>query len=127
MVTRSRRVVFVIDSDEDTRVTHETILRSEGYDIFSAPDGAGALTVLREQRPDLLLLGRKIGTMTVQKLIQLLRTDTALNETRILVHAAAQDDSVAEAMVAGGANGVIRYAAPAKDLVREVVKLIGRA
>jgi CheY-like chemotaxis protein len=127
VVTRSPRVVFVIDSNEDTRVTHETILRNEGYDILSAPDGARALTLLREQRPDLLLLGSKIGTMTVSKLIQVLRSDGTLNETRILVHAAGLDETMSEAMLAGGANGVIRRPAPPQELVREVVRLIGRA
>jgi hypothetical protein len=37
MHAHSRRVVFIIDASHSSRVTHETILRSEGYDLIVRP------------------------------------------------------------------------------------------
>jgi CheY-like chemotaxis protein len=118
--------VFVIDADDATRITHETILRNEGYELMSAPDGARALSLLREQAPDLVLLGDKIGTMPVVRLIQVLRGDPMLNETRIVLYAAGSDGARHDAAMQAGANAYIRLPVTPHELVREVVGLIGR-
>jgi CheY-like chemotaxis protein len=119
--------VFVIDANDEARVTHETILLTEGYDLLGAADGAGALPMLREQAPDLVLLGDKIGTMQVARLIQVLRGDPTLNETRIVVCAAGGDESVRAAALQAGANAYVKLPVTPHELVREVVALIGRA
>ena len=127
MGARPKRVVFVIDADDATRITHETILRNEGYDLMSAPDGARALALLREQAPDLILLGDKIGTMQVVRLIQVLRGDPTLNGTRIALYATGSDGATKEAALKAGVNGYFRLPVTPHELVREVVALIGRA
>jgi len=51
-----RRKVLVVD-DESSIITYlTTVLDDEGYDTCSATDATEALTVAREQRPDLITL-----------------------------------------------------------------------
>jgi DNA-binding response OmpR family regulator len=126
VVARTRRTVFVIDADDDSRITHETILRAEGFEIMSAPDGERALSLLREESPDLVLLGEKIGAMSVVKLIRVLRSDVA-KKPPVAVYARRLSERARSEIVEAGANVVISTPVTAHELVREVVGLIGRA
>lgn len=123
---RPRRVVFIIDSDESSRVTHETILRTEGYDIITATDGNAALRLLREQPPDLAIVGSRIGPLPTPQLVRLVKTDVKLAAIPIIVHAAVGAGSEQEA-TAAGADEFLPTPVTAQELVRAVVNLIGRA
>jgi CheY-like chemotaxis protein len=122
----SRRVVFIIDADDSSRVTHETILRSEGYDLLSSADGARALPLVREQIPDLILLGSRTGTMSVLKLIQLIKSDQTTTDIKLIGFADGPELSV-DALVRAGVDEAVPTRCAAQELVRCVVALIGRA
>ena len=126
MHARSRRIVFVIDSDEAMRVTHETILRNEGYELMSAPDGARALPLLREQAPELVLVSAKIGSLSAIQLIRVMRVDTSLRNVKVVVYGQ-PEDNVREAARKAGAHGYLELPVSPQRLVREVLILIGRA
>jgi response regulator RpfG family c-di-GMP phosphodiesterase len=126
VVARSRRVVFIIDADDASRVTHETILRTEGFEIISAPDGSRALPLVREQVPALLLLGHKIGQMNVAKLIELVRADPVLRSVPVAVHGPRADGAMSEAVMRAGANVYIGTTDSPHDFMREIFALIGR-
>ena len=51
-----RRKVLVVDDESSIVVYLTTVLDDEGYETCSATDAAEALTVAREQRPDLITL-----------------------------------------------------------------------
>jgi CheY-like chemotaxis protein len=123
---RSRRVVFVIDSDETTRITHETILRTEGYEILSAPDGTRALPLLREQAPELVLVSAKIGSLGAIQLIRVMKADENLREVKVVLYGNPADN-VRETARKTGAHGYLELPVVPHRLVREVVVLIGRA
>jgi CheY-like chemotaxis protein len=127
-VSRPPRVVFLIDSDEAARVTHETILRSEGYEILSAAEGAAALPQIREQPPDLIIVGNKIGTLTTVQLIRMVKMDRALANVMVAVYAARDAaKSLREEVFNAGADAFMRLPLTGQELIREVVTLIGRA
>lgn len=127
-MSRPPRVVFLIDSNEEARVTHETILRTEGYDILSAAEGAVALPQIREQPPDLIIVGNKIGTLTTVQLIRMVKMDQALTHVMIAVYAARDAvESLREDVFNAGADAFLRFPLSAQELIREVVTLIGRA
>lgn len=118
--------MFLIDADEDMRITHETILRSEGYELMSAPDGTRALSLLREQAPDLVLLSGKIGSLSAIQLIRVMKADEALRHVKVVVYGL-PEDNVKEAARKAGAHGYLELPIPPQRLVREVAVLIGRA
>ena len=51
-----RPLILVADDDPDMCELSELLLGDEGYEIVTAPDGAEAVRLAREQAPDLLLL-----------------------------------------------------------------------
>ena len=127
MHAQPRRVVFIIDSDDDSRITHETILRSEGYEIITAADAARALSLLREEAVDLVLLGTRTGSMHALKLIQLLKRDPSTKQMKVVVMNGTHHDVTAEDLRKEGAHDVIVERIPPHELVRQVVTWIGRA
>jgi CheY-like chemotaxis protein len=120
-------VIFVIDHDEDDRVTHETILRTEGYEILGAADGTRALEQLREQAPSLLLVGHRTGSLGPAQLVRMVKTDATLSSVPILCCTPHGQSTLHDDMLRAGANAVIETPASPRELVREVVALIGRA
>lgn len=51
-----RRRVLVVDDQPDIRLMCRVNLALEGYDVLEAADGETGLRLVREQRPDLVLL-----------------------------------------------------------------------
>lgn len=48
--------VLVVDDDPDFVKVTKKVLEQAGHDVISAPNGAKALQVMRQERPDLVLL-----------------------------------------------------------------------
>ncbi|OEU46028.1 MAG: hypothetical protein BBJ60_04920 [Desulfobacterales bacterium S7086C20] len=48
--------ILVVDDDPDMRETLQMILESGGYTVVLAEDGEQCLAVLKEERPDMLIL-----------------------------------------------------------------------
>ena len=48
--------VLVVDDDPDFVKVTTKVLKQAGHDVISAPNGAKALQVMRQERPDLVLL-----------------------------------------------------------------------
>jgi CheY-like chemotaxis protein len=53
---QTRRRVLVIDDDPDLRELLSVVLKSEGYDVQTAENGAAGFSVLRTLVPDLIIL-----------------------------------------------------------------------
>lgn len=123
-MSRSKLVVFLIDYDEEDRVTHETILRTEGYELLSAADGRRALDLLREQAPALIIVGKRVGSLTPEQLIRMVKTDETLSAVPVI---GCTPQNWHDELLRAGADAVIATPASPRELVRDVVALIGRA
>lgn len=68
----SKANVLVVDDDPDIRVMLSTVLEAEGYSVATAKDGVECLELIREKKPDLLILDllmpRKDGFSVVREL-----------------------------------------------------------
>jgi DNA-binding response OmpR family regulator len=124
---RAKPIVFLIDSDESVRVTHETILRTEGYEIVTAAEGSRALSQIRESPPALILLGTRIGQMSCAQLIRVVKHDIALSGVKVAVCVPASAAALRLECEDAGGDRVLELPVRAEELVREVVGLIGRA
>lgn len=52
----SKTKVLIVEDDDDLRNGLTRRLRATGYDVVHAQDGIGAVSVARQERPDLVLL-----------------------------------------------------------------------
>jgi CheY-like chemotaxis protein len=54
--------ILVVDDDPDFVLVNRMILEAEGYEVLEAANGSDALEIIRQQRPDLVLLDVMMST-----------------------------------------------------------------
>ena len=108
------RRLLVVEDDESIRDMIEMVLDSEGYEVVAATNGAAALDLLRQERPDLILLDMKMPVMDGWEFA---RHYAALPEPRppIVVLTAAQDAGRRAAEI--GAQGYLAKPFSIDDLL----------
>lgn len=53
--------ILVVDDEEDITFFTAKILRHDGFTVYTAYDGAGALEIFRKERPQICLLDAHLG------------------------------------------------------------------
>ena len=54
--------ILVVDDDPDFALVCRSILESEGYQVFATANGKAALKMMRQDKPDLILLDVMMST-----------------------------------------------------------------
>jgi DNA-binding response OmpR family regulator len=65
--------ILVIDDDPSIRLLYSDELREEGYDVIEEGDGMKVPQLIREERPDLIVLDEKLGRLSGLELLKEIR------------------------------------------------------
>lgn len=68
---------LLVDDSKFLRLATERALARAGYEVSTATDGANALEIAREKRPDLILLDMLLPKMTGPDVLKALKDDQA--------------------------------------------------
>lgn len=116
--------ILIADDDENIVVTLEFLLRREGYEVSVAHDGEEALTRIRDEHPDLVLLDVTMPRRNGFEVCQAVRADAQLDGMRILmVSARGRDTDVAKGL-ALGADDYLTKPFGARELAARVRELL---
>ncbi|MET3698683.1 DNA-binding response OmpR family regulator [Bacillus oleivorans] len=74
----SREKVMLVEDDRDIREILQLYLQKEGYTIIHAEDGITALRLLKEQKPDIIILDVVLPGMDGFEVCRLLRQKTSV-------------------------------------------------
>ena len=121
MADRKTRVL-IIEDDAYSGEAYAHLLEAEGYESAWAEDGISGLERARAMRPDAVILDLGLPGIDGMKVIELIRADKALHETRILV-ITGRDDEEARSAVAAGANAYLTKPVELDDLTRALSTL----
>src|SRR5690348_841604 len=100
---RSPPLILVVDDVPDNVEILQMRLESQGYEVITAGDGEIALAIIRDKRPDLVLLDIMMPKLDGIATVKQLKADTALPFTPvILVTARADAKDVIAGLEAGG-------------------------
>jgi circadian clock protein KaiC len=105
--------ILVVDDEPDERFLLRRMFEREGYEVLDAPDGAAALAIVRESRPDLILTDMMMPVMDGAELIRRLRSDPATAGIPIMA-------STGDPGLAGSADVVMSKSLPLEDLAAAV-------
>ncbi len=77
--------ILVVDDEPTIRGLVKELLNTAGYQVLFAPDGPLALELVRNLRPDLIVLDIMMPGMTGIEVVQEMRKDSRLKDTPILI------------------------------------------
>jgi DNA-binding response OmpR family regulator len=78
--------ILLIDDDEDLLRSFQVILEAHGYDVFTLNDTSNCFTVLRNFKPDVLVLDVMMNTdLEGFELLQALKKDAAYRDLPVIL------------------------------------------
>jgi DNA-binding response OmpR family regulator len=98
--------IVLADDDPDIRTIYGGLLRSEGYEVCEACDGAEAIALVLQHRPALLLLDVWMPDVNGYEVLARLRHDPAVTTTRVVMLSNLGD---ADSRLEGFSGGVVDY------------------
>ncbi len=105
-ISDQRRIVYA----EDSFITREYVagmLRSVGFAVTECGDGADALSVLRRERPDLVLTDLQMPNVDGFELLRRVRADPSLRGLPVVVISTIDSDDVRRMAMDAGADAYL--------------------
>jgi CheY-like chemotaxis protein len=99
--------VLVVDDNPLSRKLLNDILGAEGYSVRHAASGAEALSVVAEERPDIILLDIMMPGMDGFEVVRRLRADKTIHTPPIIMVTALDDEGSRARLAASGVNDVL--------------------
>ena len=121
----STRIV-VADDEANILISLEFLLQRAGYEVSLARDGLEALTLVRQVRPQQLLLDVMMPGETGFEVCQELRADESMAGMQVLMLTAKGRDTDVAKGLALGANAYMTKPFSTKDLLQKVQDLLQR-
>lgn len=118
-------VLLVADDDEDILMLVQLRLSRSGFEVVVARDGEEALRLVREHRPDLVVLDVMMPKVTGIDVVRALRADPeTVDVPVILLTARSSETDVEEGIAAGADDYVVKPFSP-QELVARVQSVLG--
>jgi serine/threonine protein kinase len=121
-IAAPRRTVVVADSDAGVRALIRVTLDERRFGVFEAADGDAAVSLMRSERPDVLLVGWNLGGRPAPEVCAAVRAEGGA-DTKIVVLAARDDDE--GAVRAAGADASMRKPFSSLQLLYTLERLVG--
>lgn len=119
------RKLLIVDDEDGVRALVRMTLDSINYEIMEAADGEEALKLVKEFRPDLVLLDVMLPDVSGLEVCRRLKADPCLSSTTVvMLTARAQSSDVGDAEAAG-ADGYFTKPFSPIALTRRVEDVLG--
>ena len=119
--------ILVVDDEPNIVISLEFLLKREGYTVVIARDGQEAIEAIERERPDLVLLDVMMPKKSGFEVCQDVRTNDALQATKILMLTAKGRDTDVAKGLALGADAYMTKPFSTRDLVQKVASMLGNA
>lgn len=77
--------VMVIDDSKTIRVTAETILKKEGYEVFTATNGFEAMSVITDTKPDIIFVDIMMPRLDGYQTCKLIKNNSYFRNTPVIM------------------------------------------
>lgn len=122
---RGRKSILVVEDDPEIRDLVELALRDKGYLVFSTDNGQRALTFIRVQHPDLVILDLMLPGAHGFSVCRTVKEDEQLKTIKILIFSAKAYPADREMAFAVGADAYL-VKSDLFQVIEQVEVLIGR-
>ncbi len=121
---RAAKHILVVEDEDNIAIALDYLLTREGYRLERIATGAGAEALIRERRPDLVLLDVMLPEVSGYEICQNVRQDAALAGVKILMMTARGSAMERRKGLAMGADGFVSKPFELKELRAEVRQIL---
>lgn len=123
----NEKVILIVDDDERNIVALGSILRSEGFEIFTASNGQVCIDILKSNNfIDLILLDMMMPVLDGYETLRVIRNDEMLKHIPIISLTALAMKGDREKCLNAGATDYCSKPFDIDDLIVKMNKLIGK-
>jgi CheY-like chemotaxis protein len=117
--------ILIVEDDRDTRQLLKIRLESQGYETAFAADAVGAISVAREERPDLILLDMGLPGGDGVVVMERLKTFPALESIPVIVVSAREPSTTEPRATEAGAQAYLQKPIDAYELLVAIRRVLG--
>ncbi len=117
--------ILIVDDEPNIVISLEFLMRREGFEVAVARDGEEALSRIRAERPDLVLLDVMMPKRNGFEVCEAVRAEPDLAGLRIVMLTAKGREAEVAKGLALGADAYIPKPFSTRDLVIQVKSLLG--
>ena len=99
--------MLVVDDISAIRVLADAILGNDGTTVFQASDGEEAISLARDESPDVILLDIAMPGLSGIEVLRRLRADPETQDIPVIIVTALAHSELAEQATSMGANDLI--------------------
>jgi two-component system alkaline phosphatase synthesis response regulator PhoP len=118
--------VLIVDDEEDIRELLSYNLKKEGYEVFSAENGEIGLNLMKEHKPDLVILDVMMPGMDGIEVCEAIRHTPGFQQTLICFLTARNEDYSQIAGLDAGADDYVAKPVRPKVLISRINALLRR-
>ena len=126
-MTEAKKRVLAVDDNADIRDLIAFVLRRENYQVSTAPDGISGLEIIKETKPDLIILDVVMPEFSGYDVLEAVRSDKSSKIRDIpvlMITSKSSTDDIDQALELGATSYIVKPFRPAK-LVTQVKSLLG--
>jgi len=124
-VSKERAKILIIEDFEKVRKSYVDLLTHEEYDILEARQGEEALKIIKNQRPDLILLDLLLPEVAGFEILAKLRADRQMRQIPVLVLSALNGEAHIQKILSSGAvDYVVKGSHSPEELILKIRKLL---
>lgn len=114
--------ILIVDDQYGIRVLLKEVLKKDGFEIFQSANGEGALELVQQEKPDLMLLDMRIPGMSGLEIMREMRNRNIQSNIKIILMTAFGEEQM---MMEAKELGITDHFAKPFDIstIREKVKL----
>jgi CheY-like chemotaxis protein len=99
--------ILLIDDDVAHLVSTRGLLEAEGYTVFTHTQGFGTTNLVKQIRPDLVLLDVNMPGLSGENLATVLKANSATRDTAVVFYSSNDEDALRAAVKRFGVDGYV--------------------
>ncbi len=123
-MAEAAKILVVDDNPEHTKAA-ALVLRKEGYQVIEANSGVESLTLVKEHRPDVILLDVVMPDLDGFEICQRVKADPELSDVYVMMFSGTKKESIEQAKgLEIGADGYITRPISNRELLARVESIL---
>jgi len=119
------KTILIVEDDTLNLKLENDLLQANGYNTIQSDDGEDALKLVREHKPDLIIMDIQLPSLSGLEVTKILKADEGLKDIPIVAVTAFAMKGDEERMLQGGCDAYIAKPFSVPGLLETVAKFIG--